>query len=81
MQVHAQNTVLTSSVIKQKGESQNGYFKKTKHAKFSGKRTFLAPWYAHVGAFCLITDDLILCYFWKKHHYFHESLWQQNNAT
>ena len=81
MQVDAQNPVLTSSVIKQKGESQNGYFKKTKHAKFSGKRTFLAPWYAHVGAFCLITDDLILCYFWKKHHDFHESLWQQNDAT
>ena len=31
----------SSSVIRQKGESQNGYFKKTKHAKFSEKRTFL----------------------------------------
>ena len=30
------------------GESQNGCFKKTKHAKFSKKRTFLTPWYAHV---------------------------------
>ena len=30
------------------GESQNGCFKKTKHAKFSEKRTFLTPWYAHV---------------------------------
>ena len=28
-----------SSVIRQKGESQNGCFKKTKHAKFSEKRT------------------------------------------
>ena len=37
-----------SSVIRQKGESQNGCFKKTKHAKFSEKRTFLTPWYAHV---------------------------------
>ena len=33
-----------SSVIRQKGESQNGCFKKTKHAKFSEKRTFLTPW-------------------------------------
>ena len=32
-----------TSVIRQKGESQNGYFKKTKHVKFSEKRTFLTP--------------------------------------
>ena len=31
----------TLSVIRQKGESQNGGNKKTKHAKFSEKRTFL----------------------------------------
>ena len=37
-----------STVIRQKGESQNGCFKKTKHAKFSEKRRFLTPWYAHV---------------------------------
>ena len=40
-----------SSVIRQKGEShesQNGCFMKTKHTKFSEKRTFLTPWYAHV---------------------------------
>ena len=30
------------------GESQNGCFKKTKHAKFSGKWTFLTPRYTHV---------------------------------
>ena len=30
-----------SSVIRQKGQSQNRYFKKTKHAKISGKQTFL----------------------------------------
>ena len=35
-----------SSVIRQKGESQNGCFKKTKHAKFSEERTFLTPWNA-----------------------------------
>ena len=32
-----------ASVVRQKGESQNGGFKKTKHAKFSEKRTFLNP--------------------------------------
>ena len=46
-----------SSVIRQKGEShesQNGCFMKTKHAKFSEKRTFLTPWYAHVRPFALL---------------------------
>ena len=38
----------SSSVIRQKGESKNGCFKKIKRAKFSEKRTFLTPWYAHV---------------------------------
>ena len=37
-----------SSVTRQKGESQNGCFKKTKHAKFSKKRTFFTPSYAHL---------------------------------
>ena len=32
-----------ASVIRQKGESQNGCFKNKKHAKFSEKRTFLTP--------------------------------------
>ena len=36
------------SVIRQKTESQNECFKKTKHAKFSEKRTFVTPWYPHV---------------------------------
>ena len=39
----------SSSVITQKGESQNGCYKKTKHAKLSGKQTFFTPWYAHGG--------------------------------
>ena len=34
-----------SSIIRQKGESQN---KKTKHAKFSEKRIFLTPRYVYV---------------------------------
>ena len=37
-----------SSVIRQKGESQNGCFKKTKHVKFFEKHTFFSPWYADV---------------------------------
>ena len=32
-----------SSVMSQNGESQNGSFKKTKHAKFYEKQTFLIP--------------------------------------
>ena len=32
---------INKSAIRQKGEPQTGCFKKTKHAKFSEKRTFL----------------------------------------
>ena len=32
-----------SSEMRQKGESQNGCFKKAKHAKMSEKQTFLTP--------------------------------------
>ena len=35
---------------KAKGRISIGCSKKTKHAKFSEKRTFLTPWYAHVRA-------------------------------
>ena len=37
------------SVIKQKGKSENRCFKKTKHAKYSEKRTFLTPWYTNIS--------------------------------
>ena len=43
-------TTEKSSVIRQKGESQNGCSMKTKHVKFSEKRTFLTPDDAHVCA-------------------------------
>ena len=36
-----------SSVIRQKGELQNGGSKNTKHTKLSEKQRFLTPWYAH----------------------------------
>ena len=35
------DTTQNSSVIRQKGESQNGCFKKTNHAEISEKQTFL----------------------------------------
>ena len=34
---------LSLPVIRQKHESQTGGYKKTKHAKFSKKRTFFTP--------------------------------------
>ena len=54
-----------SSVIKQKRESQNGCYLKTKHVKFSEKRTFLTPQICkHISywdsPFCLITDELVV---------------------
>ena len=36
-------SIRMSSVISQKGKSQNSCLKKTKHAKFSEKQTFLTP--------------------------------------
>ena len=37
-----------SLTIRQKGKSQTGWHKKTKHAKFLEKQLFLTSWYAHV---------------------------------
>ena len=59
--------LINSSIIRQKGEYQTEGNKKTKHAKFSEKQTFLTPWYAHVRAckkfsiFRKIWDVLISC--------------------
>ena len=44
-----EDKILTPSVIWQKGESQNGGNKNTKHAKFSEKRTFFTHTYTHVS--------------------------------
>ena len=41
-----------TSVIRQKGESLNGCYKKTKHVKFSEKWTFLTLRYTYVRAAC-----------------------------
>ena len=51
---------IITSVIRRKGESQNGCFKKTKHIKFSEKRTFLTVWYAHVRLFVLTAKSAFL---------------------
>ena len=40
--------MLKSSVTKQKGKSEDGADKKTRHAKFPEKRIFPTSWYAHV---------------------------------
>ena len=57
-----------SSVIRQKGESQNGCFKKAKQAKISEKQTFLPPdTYTYVcvsgGKKCLFFGNFgVLCF-------------------
>ena len=53
----AQNSVIIYLVGNnlKKGDSKNKCFRKARHVKFSEKRTFLTPWYAH---FCIITGDL-----------------------
>ena len=55
----ALKSTLNSSVTSQMDESQNGCFKKTKHVKFSKKRTFLTPWYVRVrkGVFLWIFQN------------------------
>ena len=58
----------SSSVIRRKGESQNGCFKKTKHTKFFEKRTFLpsdTPPYVCVsgGKKCSFFENFgVLCF-------------------
>ena len=49
-----------SSVIRQKGESQNWCYMKTKHAKFSEKRTFVTPWwFGKFGVFCFLETPVL----------------------
>ena len=48
---HGWKTKNNSLFIRHKGESENRGNKKTKHAKFSAKWTFLIPWHAHVDEF------------------------------
>ena len=61
------------SVIWQKGESQNGGNKNTKHAKFSQKRTFFAHWYAHVLSFYYMSPFLKFSVTIKSFRYYGQS--------
>ena len=56
-----------SSVIRQKGESQNGCFKETKHSKFFEKWTFLTPWYAYQGLRNVCFSENLACFLLLKH--------------
>ena len=52
-----------TSVIRQKDESQNGGNKKTKHAKFSEKRTFLTSrkcsFFGKFGMLCFLVTSVL----------------------
>ena len=50
---------------KAKGVSQNRCFKKTKHAIFSEKQTFLTPWYAHVQEIFVFRKIWSVLFSWK----------------
>ena len=56
---------IKSSVVSQKGKSQNGCFKKSKHAKFSKKEKFLSPWCVSGGKRLLVFFLIfgVLCFF------------------
>ena len=60
---------LNSSVLSQKGESQNWCFKKTKHAKFSEKWTFVTPWCARTyqGVRNVRFSENLACFVFLKH--------------
>ena len=60
-------TEVKSSVIRQKGESQNGCFKKTKHAKFYKKRIFLTRTCAYQGARNIRFSENLACFIFLKH--------------
>ena len=62
-------TEVKSSVIRQKGESQNGCFKKTKHAKFSKKRIFLTRTCAYQGARNIRFSENLACFVFLKHSF------------
>ena len=66
----------TTSVIRQKDESQNWYSMKTKHTKFPKKLTFLTLSYAHVreggdGGNVRFSENLVYFVFLK--HAFRDS--------
>ena len=54
-----------TSAIRQKSESQSGCYKKTKHIKFSTKRTFLTP-YVCAYLVCVCVSGSKKCSFFGK---------------
>ena len=59
------NIPVSWTVIRQKGESQNGCYEKIKIVKFSEKRTFPSPWHAplRVGKKCTFFGKFdVLCF-------------------
>ena len=64
MHKHVQGHQL--SVKRQKGKSQNGCFKKPKHAKISEKQTFLTP-YQEVRNVCF--SEILVCFAFLKHSF------------
>ena len=64
--------ICKSSVIRQKDESQNGCFRKTKHVKFSEKRTFFYPMIrtctcAYQGVKNVRFSENLTCFAFLKH--------------
>ena len=67
-----QEIFLISPVIRQKGESQNGCSKKTKHVKLSKKRTFLTLLIrtrtcAYQGVRNVRFSEILACFVFLKH--------------
>ena len=52
-----------SSIMRQKGDSQNGFYKKIKHAKFSDKRTYVC---VSGGKKCSFSKNLA-CFIFLEH--------------
>ena len=67
-----------SSVIRQKGESQNGGYKKTKHVKFSEERKF--PFFGKFGVLCFLVTPVLRFAFLPYYQRYLLSLWKVNNV-
>ena len=84
-QISKQNTIFISdsSVIRQKGESQNGCFEKTKHAEFSETRTFFTLWYPIFYPPQEVKNvrfsENLACFAFLKHPFWGSPFWLINN--
>ena len=84
--LHLTLFLIKVSVLRQKGQSQNGSSKKTNHAKFSKNRTSFTPWYAHVvcvsgGKKCLFLRKFgVLCFLFTSVLVFTFLLYYRQNS-